>query len=378
MNPKLAPKDFYLGLLLFVLSIFTPTIRADSLKLVKPSLSVGFQVFTGFIIPHTESVRSISNSNPRGLEANVAWHYSDEKAQSYCNCFPRLGIAMMYISFDNPSILGNGFTLAPYIEPFIPIRSKWNFSIRFTTGVAYLTHVHHPVNNPDNLFYSTNFSYLLSLSPSIIYQVSQNWNLRLSANYNHISNGGNKQPNKGINFPTASIGLDYVLKPVDFTKKANYNYENIADKHSFRITLLGTGKTPSFETNKRNLVIGLNTTYGKSINRLSTITVGAELVNDGALKAELQRDSSPPDHKRAAMLAGHELMIGKFSFSQQLGIYFYSPAKPRDPVYQRWGLDYYISQKIFIGVNLKSHRHVADFMDFRIGLKLLNSSVNNY
>lgn len=80
MHPKLAPKDFYLGLLLFVLSIFTPTIRADSLKLVKPSLSVGFQVFTGFIIPHTESVRSISNSNPRGLEANVAWHYSDEKA----------------------------------------------------------------------------------------------------------------------------------------------------------------------------------------------------------------------------------------------------------------------------------------------------------
>jgi hypothetical protein len=370
MHVKIAPKDFYLGLLFFVLSITTTAARADSLKIIRPSLSAGFQVFTGFIIPHTESVRSISNSNPWGVEANLAWHYSDEKARSYCNCFPRLGIAMMYINFDNPSILGNGFTLAPFVEPFLPIRSKWLFSIRFSAGGAYLTRVYHPVTNPENLFYSTNFSYLLSLSPAIVYQLSQNWNLRISADYNHISNGGNQQPNKGINFPTASIGMDYIFEPVDFTKRMVYNYEDVGYKHTFRIIVSGTGKTPSYETNKRNVVFGLNSTYGRTISRLSILTAGVEFVNDGALKAELHhRNPSPPDHKRAALLAGHELMIGKFSFSQQLGFYFYSPAKPRDPVYQRWGLDYHISRKVFAGINLKAHRHVADFMDFRIGLK---------
>lgn len=370
MHVKIAPKDFYLGLLFFVLSLNTTVTRADSLKYIRPSLSGGVQAFTGFIIPHTESVRSISNSNPNGLEFNIAWHYSDDKSRSYCNCFPRLGIALMYINFDNPSVLGNGFTLSPYVEPFIPLRHNLHISIRFSTGVAYLNRVYHPFTNPDNLFYSTNFSYLLSLSPAIVYQLSQKWYLRFSANYNHISNGGNKQPNKGINFPTASIGIDYIFEPVDFTKRVVFNPDDISDKHSFRIIFSGTGKTPSHETNNRSVVIGLNTTYGRTINRLSTLTAGAEFVNDGALKAELHhRDPSPPDHQRAALLAGHELMIGKFSFSQQLGIYFYSPAKPRDPVYQRWGLDYHISRKVFAGINLKAHRHVADFMDFRIGLK---------
>ena len=343
--------------------------QTDTLIDPKPSFSFGLQVHSGFIIPHTESIRSISYSSPWAIEADLAWHYSDTKSQSYCNCLPRLGLSFMYINFDNPSILGHGLTMAPYAEPFISLGRKWNISIRFSAGAVYLSNVFHPVTNPDNLFYSTHFSFILTLNPVLNYQLSPNWNLRIGGNYNHISNGGNHQPNKGINFPTASFGFDYIFHPVDFSQKAVQSIQ-VTRKNSLNVLLLGTVQIPFQETNNRKLLYGFNATYGRSITRLSMLTAGAEFVNDGALKTELKRnDSTPPDHKRIAILAGHELQIGKFSFSQQLGIYIYAPFKAMDPLYQRWGLDYHLSDRLFIGTNLKAHRQIADFLDVRIGFK---------
>lgn len=302
---------------------------------------------------------------------NFAWHYSDPKSQSYCNCFPRLGISAMYINFDNPDILGQGFSLSAFVEPFIPLGENINISFRFLAGAVYLNNVYNPVSNPENLFYSTNFSYLLSINPILNFQIFKNWNFRIGGNYNHISNGGNTHPNKGINFPTVSIGLDYSVKPPDFSRKLKTELTQSRDKNSFRFILLGTAKLPFGEQRKRKILYGSSFIYGHGISRLSRLTVGLEYVNDGALKTELQKvDGNIPDHQRFSALAGHDLVIGRFIFSQQLGVYIYSPVKPMDPVFQRWGLDYYISEKFFIGTNLKAHRHVADFLDFRIGYML--------
>lgn len=333
---------------------------------IKPSFSVGFAVQRGFIIPHSESIRSISNSNPYAFEANFSWHFRDVKAQSYCNCFPRAGISLMYINFDNPEILGRGYTLAPYVEPFIALAKKWDASVRFSAGAAYLDNIYHPENNPENLFYSTHFSYILTLNVALNYQALPHWSLRLTGNYNHISNGGNKQPNKGINFPTVALGVDYIFKPVEFTKASVYQDNIGSSKNSIRAVLLGTGKTSDI-TGKRKLLYGVNVTYGRKISRMSNFTAGTEYVNDATVKESVQTGDNSPDHKRISALVGHELEVGKFRFSQQLGVYIYSPAKAKDPVYQRWGLDFYFNRHIFTGLNLKAHRHVADFLDFRIG-----------
>jgi hypothetical protein len=353
--------------LTFSMSIIAqPEVKDD----LKPSFSIGIQTFSGFIIPHSESIRSISNSNPWGVEVSLGWHFSDPKSQSYCNCFPRAGVALSYVNFDNPAILGEGFTIAPYIEPFIAPWKTISYSVRFSAGAAYLNKIYDRVTNPENLFYSKQISYILSLTPSIVYSKSENLKFRLSGSYNHISNGGNRQPNKGINFPVISLGFDYIFRPVDFSKNVAYQFDGAENKNSIDLILLGTAKTPDFRTTGREALFGLNVSYQRNVGRISNLIFGAEWVNDQALKAELSRNyQHPPDHKRAALLVGHSLSIGKFSFSQQLGVYIYSPAKAKDPVYQRWGLNYQLNEKLFLGINLKAHRHVADFLDLRMGYR---------
>jgi hypothetical protein len=59
--------------------------------------------------------------------------------------------------------------------------------------------------------------------------------------------------------------------------------------------------------------------------------------------------------------------INKVTFSQELGVYYYNDYRINDDIYQRYGLTYSFSEHIFAGFSLKAHRHVADFIDLRIG-----------
>lgn len=364
-------KTLILQLLLLYSFTFKIFSQKDSLINQPAIITLGVFGHKGFIIPHSESISSISYSKPWVIETNISWHFTDQNAWNYCFCYPRIGLSLLYINFGNPEILGHAVCLAPFVEPFFHTHKRFNTSFRFAAGYAYLDNVYDSLKNPQNLFYSTHSSFILSLYLTVNYRLGLQWILRLSGCYNHISNGGNELPNKGINFPTAAVGLDYMLKPLHFPIRQKSDKEKPIKKSSFKIGILGTFKKPFQDENTQYLLYGCHINWSYLLGRLSAVTTGMEFVNDGSLKETLHRNNqSPPDHKRTAMLIGHELQIGRFRFSQQLGIYFYSPVKAKDPVYQRYGLDFLVYKRIYIGTNLKAHRHVADFMDLRIGIEL--------
>ncbi|MFB6257829.1 MAG: hypothetical protein ABEH38_03970 [Flavobacteriales bacterium] len=41
-----------------------------------------------------------------------------------------------------------------------------------------------------------------------------------------------------------------------------------------------------------------------------------------------------------------------------------------DPIYHRWGLTYFLNSDLFVGIDLKAHRHIADFIDLRFGFSI--------
>ena len=72
--------------------------------------------------------------------------------------------------------------------------------------------------NPGNLTYSSNISNYLSLGFSSYYFINPKTAVNLSFIFNHISNGGLKNPNHGLNFPGFNFGLNY------YFEKPNYHY----------------------------------------------------------------------------------------------------------------------------------------------------------
>jgi hypothetical protein len=342
--------------------------------------SLGFRVYYGFIVPHSRAIREISDSRPYGIEADLAWHLMRERTWKHCYCYPRTGFNLSYFNFNNPEMLGHSIALYPYIEPFIRPHKKLNFTFRFGIGPAVVTKVYDSLTNPHNFFFSDHLSFIAMLNAAVNYRVSNRVTTRLAFNYNHISNGGLKEPNVGMNFPTLNVGFDYSLSEVNFPRRPKDTMRVLyQDKFWFDAYLMGTAKNAEKGEDQRFPTIGVGIYYSYLAGRIFALNAGTEWISDYSVKEKIRREwatdptktEPPPDHNRAAVLLGIELLFGRFSFIHQWGIYYYEPRPARNRMYQRYGLNFRFYDKLYLGINIKAHGHVADLMDARLGIIFL-------
>lgn len=332
---------------------------------------LGARFHYGFIIVHTKAVEKAAASNPKGIQADISWHFNNEKAFSYCNCLPRLGLSVYYWDYLNDDILGKAGTFMAFAEPFFNISRRVNFSIRPGIGLAYLTNPYDSITNPDNLAYSTRIGYSLLLNISTYFRLNERIVLDVAFNYNHISNGGVNLPNKGLNYPTLSLGLDYSFKPLKFRQFNKFMAEDYHRKN--RIILAGfLGFKGLLLDDKTYHVFGLYSKYLIQVGRNSYLAEGVEFnIDQTKVKmSEVYQGVDKNDRYIVALSSGYEHRLGKFSLTFDLGVYLRNPAQGKDPVFQRYGARMHVYKGGFIGVNLRAHRHHAEFFDIRVGVRI--------
>lgn len=331
-------------------------------------IAVGGKAHLGFIIKHSENLGYVKDSYPMGLELDYGLHLTGEDAWNNCNCFPKIGLQFNYWDFNNPEILGQGATLTGYVEPFFGFSNKLNVSFRFGTGLAYANSPYDSIDNPMNYSYSTRISFPLFIYSSLNYKISSQWLASISANYNHISNGGMKEPNKGINFPTMSMGLAYYpyIPEIELPEKKPWK-ELYPNRNKLTMTVFGTWKPVSHGESQRYPIYGGDLKLSRQASRLIAISIAAEYIDNGVLKEKINRENKSVDHVQAGMMAGLDFLMGRFIFSTQLACYIYKPYHEGYPdIYQRYSLIMRVFDGFYGGVGLKSHAHVAEFLDFRI------------
>lgn len=304
------------------------------------AVTIGLLGHYGFIIPHAREIRDVSDGNPWGAEVDFGFHFTDTNAWHFLQAYPRLGVSLAYYNFDNPRVLGNAYALVVYAEPFLSAHKAFSLSFRLGGGLAYLDNVYDPGTNPENLFYSTAISFPLEANVMANYRLNRYFMLRAGGTYKHISNGGIRQPNKGINFPTATVGIYYAIRPDSFPERQPAESNMQKHKRSYLIALIASFQDQADDPTKKLPLLGITAYVSQPVGRLSALTAGAEWIADYTIRNELEQRSEDTDFQRGALLAGHAFRIGRFRFSQQLGIYIYAPYAARDAVYQRYGLAY--------------------------------------
>lgn len=346
----------------FVLSLFLFSLIADGQDAQK---YLSARVNQGFVIVHSQDVRSVENSYPRGLEFDIGWHKRSERVWADCQCYPKTGLSITFWDFDNPNVLGYGLTGMFYLQPVFRADRKLSFSVRGGIGLSYKTKPHDVELNPDNQSYSTAVAFPLQLGLTVNYQLNEHWQLDLHTVYNHISNGGLKQPNKGINWPTAGIGLTRYFRPVKFPEreKTDWRLEN-APRNRTDFNAFFTYHEP--DDGYVLISGGLEVKRARRIGRLSNITLGAEWMYD-TYRTKVEENVESIDGNHFGFALGHEFILGRFLFSQQFGVYVLKPETRPEDVYQRYGLAYRITNNWSFGFALKAHGHVADFADLRLG-----------
>lgn len=335
----------------------------------KSLFSMAAGVHYGSIFAHSQEVQNTSGAHPTGIEAIFGWQKNDSATFAHCHCYPRQGIMLAYYDYD-VGLLGKSGTGAYFLEPTYRISNRVLFSFKGAAGLSYLTNPFDSISNPGNQSYSTHLSAYLLVGIGAWLQISDRWWVNPSINYQHISNGGIRKPNKGINWPTAGIALSYqpVSRPWHTGNRSTEKYwrdYSIA----YDMELIGTMRRGYSEAGDREryALVGLAVQAGKQVGRLSMITLGAESYRDAELKEKLRREGLNASPVKAGIMLGHQFLLGRFQFSQRLGVYVFDQTPYYDQIFHRWGVKYHINRHLNIGFNLLAHRHVAEFIDFRLG-----------
>jgi hypothetical protein len=361
----------YLVSILLVLSFNCFGQDNDKDRLKNPSF-IGINFEYGHILKHTHSLRKLGNAYPTGISLDWSKFLLQREAWNFCNCFPKIGAELSYYDFDNKEILGQGALAIGYVEPYFRTDKTLNLFFRIGLGAAYLTNPFDEISNPINDLYSTDLSFALMLGVGTTYRIDNFWNLRLLAKYNHTSNGGVNTPNRGINFPTLSIGVTRSFSPLNFPE-----YEKIgkreppSDKTRISLTHFSGWSNTSIGGKDKFYVFGFEGKYSRWIGGRSALTAGSEFIFDFSKRKLIEQRGDGENFVQAAAFVGHEFWLGKVTFGQQFGFYYWNEYVNSDRIYQRYTLTYRLSDELYAGFGLKAHRHVADFFDLRIGYRFL-------
>jgi hypothetical protein len=348
--------------ILFLLSRAVFFIKADTI----PFFYSGFQVHYGYIIPHSEFIRAVSHTKPYGFEISRNRIHTSYGEWKVFNAYWISGVEAAYFNFQNPEVLGYVFTISAFAEPVLFHGSRYFITIRSGGGLSYHSKIYDPVENPANMFFSTRISFPLYAAARFKYRIGCCTYLLLSGSYNHISNGGIKLPNKGMNFPTMTFGVErFQGKPPELNDNF-YSYHEVRKPAIFlTIQALTTLRVMSSEgvfPQKAYYVFGMHTRITKPLGSKYALNAGAEIICDGYIKETLRRTQTNLDYKRFAITFGQDFLLGKVIFTQYCGFYLYSPNKARKPFYQKYELAYKIYRNILFGIYLKSHLGVAESM----------------
>lgn len=333
-------------------------------------------LFRGNVLPHTPDLYHLQG-HPSGVFVayNLQTHGKEEWEQQYN--YPDYGAFAMYQDFNNP-ILGHNFSVGGHYN-FYFLNRKLKFKL--AQGVAYASSPYDKENNNKNKAFGSQI--LANTNIGLYYKKDYLFNkLGVEAGFlfTHYSNGRIKSPNSGINTYGLTLGINYNL-----------------DEQKERVVDTTILKTKFKEPIKYNIVLrsGVNESpvinsgqypfyhFGfyadKRLNRKSAIQFGTDLFLTQSFKdyikfkanAYPENNINPnADYKRIGVFIGHELFINRISLEAQVGYYVYDEFKNEISIYDRVGMKYYISKKVFTSFTIKTHIFLAEALEFGIGVRL--------
>jgi hypothetical protein len=330
----------------------------------KSIFRLGGQLHYGTIFAHSPEVENTAGSYPWGLQLEANWQKISEKVWQNCLCYPQSGLVFSYYNYDN-AVLGHSLQVGYFLEPTFYLSKRLQFTLRGIAGFSYLTNPFDSIKNPNNRSYSLPMSAYLNVAGGLQVRVNKFWHFQWQINYQHISNGGIKDPNKGINWITTSVGLLYTLHPFEIPQRPKTPFQPHPEWEREAFLFL-SNKGAGVGQKERFMIFGAGGQIHKQIGRLSIVGGGTEVYWDGSLQERIRQANLSQNAWRWGVFAGHQFALGRFRFTQHLGLYLYNDTDFFHWWYHRWGLTYQVWQKWKVGFSMKAHRHIANFLDIRL------------
>ncbi len=359
-------------IILFILICASPIFAQTEANL---PYFVDANYYYGSLLVQNKNVTQLNRNQPEGfiLSFNKKTFGTSYWQQEYG--YPDVGVSFGYQNF-NSEVLGENFAVYGHLN-FYFLSKK--LQLRIAQGIGVNTNPFDLDTNFKNVAYGSRF--LAATYFQLTYQqknIYKGFGMQAGLSFIHHSNGSFRAPNSGTNVYAVTVGVQYdfdekeaVYLPLEEKQDINepLHYNLFVRGGINEGDIVGLGQHPFF------VVGGF---IDKRISYKSTFQLGAEMFFSKSLEKELEyraiaffkEDEEKIDYKRVAVFGGYELRISKFAIPIQLGYYVYWPSKYELPVYERIGLKYYFSEKLYSVVSVKAHAANAEAIEFGVGIRL--------
>jgi hypothetical protein len=329
--------------------------------------SIGTRFYYGSFITPTAKSEYVRDSYTSFREIYLQYQTKGDKDWQLTHKNPQWGISFLYGNTGSRQYIGNMRSLYAYVNLLLFKSGIYEGGFRFGAGPGWVDKPYNVNTNPKNTIIGTKLNAYIHLAFQNEVKLTQRLLLSADFSFMHLSNGGTRLPNLGLNIPAFSAGLRYALSDpiIDtkslakrFSKKINYNiYATIGVKQwpwvgsdSYMIN------TVQAEASKK---FSCNNAYGG----------GIIFFYDRTLPHYSSEALAMPPHRnklQAGVYGSYEHFLGKLSFPLQAGAYVYNRYKS-PALFQQFGLRFHFSKHMSAEVLLKTHMGKADFIHTGIG-----------
>ncbi len=370
--------------------------KNHSFFIIQPEILIGKTLPGHSNFPHTnlQSIFSLSVGQ-QVFKSNKAWAV-------FFN-YPEIGVTLAKTNFGNALVLGNAYTVMPYISINLSPRLKHSFYIKTGLGASYFTKFFNRYDNPDNKSIGSSFTWSFQLMINHTLFLTRHFSLNLGAGYFHYSNGHTQLPNLGLNSVLVSLSAKFYPRPLrdeyflDYDKPVLEKTKQlfISARSGIGFNELG-GPGSDFERIKK-IIYTVSIGGGIIFKRVIKVRVGLTYnyyshYYNYITTYQLRNFVEKPvvNSSNVYVYAGCEFLIGHVGLDSEIGVNLYKPFYKEqsrlfedDNQFKYWlkkifvtrlGLKLYAlntsnnpKNNLFLGVHINANFLQADFSGLSLG-----------
>ena len=366
MKPSLAA-------IIILFSLFIKTEAQSLASIPHYTLTSAGSYFEGFVLKHDRYMTQLAQGITRGFEIDLDRNTYGYQVWEQVYHYPDAGVSISGFDYGSP-LLGQSLALAAHADFYLVRKKRLELTFRLGAGIGLHDKPYNRETNNQNIAVGSPVTNCIGLKLGLNYRIGNLGKITAGLETTHFSVAAYTQPNKGLNIITAGAGFAWRISPS--TPEFIPLQENYTGERSLRYQAnfsFGMKQIPPIGS-PRYPVYGFTFYLSKPVSKTNILCLGIDGFDNTALKARQEQTYSglknAPDVKRIGITAGHELRLNRISLLTQFGVYVYRPYKVEKPVYQRYALNYYISDHFYIHYGFVSHYAKASHGELGLGIRL--------
>lgn len=353
-----------IALIFFVFKVYSQQKISDDLK-----LSINFHY--GVNMPEYQFITYITEDYIRSFDLCFTKETYGKSYWEQLFNYPEYGISLFHSTLGNDKVFGNETALTTFFKVKIIAKKRFSFYNRSGIGISYTSRKFNLTDNYLNVAVGSHFNIHFNSRFGASYVMPKKTDLNLGFSFDHFSNANINEPNLGINYLTAFVGLNYKIGKISeklrteiqpHLKKTNYEcFYNIGGKHTRALTS-GYFFTSSFS-------FDINREYFRSFY----LGTGIDIFYDSSIKSLLknaEKDSKNIYGFKTGIHFSQTFVYNRFNLIIQEGFYLLLNDKLENKlIYNKGIIKYWITKKLSLQLSMKSQLQVLDYPELGIGLK---------